>query len=361
MSKAKIKEYLTTGEQAKANELARQLWRQRQVRIHENCDAEPRILHLIAIDHLTVRLDRSGERVLFGVDGHWEAEHFLLGRGYGTITAMIVEDTNPDILVELLKKTNRQIVVNCIADPDLFPGSLEVARRFEEQIDLPVINPACRIMAHSRDGVANALAGIEGLRVPQTVKVHVASDIAPPMEYPFLGRLCGTQTGDTLVLIESAAHFADFVRYHNRSNAYFTEFVDFRSEDSLYRKYRVRVIGDQIVANHMFINPDWKVHGHSSRRFMSENPALLKEERRFMASPLKHRLPLQRIVEKTGVDFFGIDFGETSNGTPVLFEANAAMRSIYPEWRETYPETWHATNDLVERFSMHLKQKLRTC
>ena len=44
-------------------------------------------------DHVaTAHLDAKGDKARNRVEGHWEADHFLIGTGFGTITAMIASD-----------------------------------------------------------------------------------------------------------------------------------------------------------------------------------------------------------------------------------------------------------------------------
>jgi hypothetical protein len=92
---------------------------------------------------------------------------------------------------------------------------------------------------------------------------------------------------------------------------------------------------------------------------MSGEHALLNEERAFLSAPLVHLDILREIHKRIGVDFYGIDYSILPSGPLVFFEANAAMRSIWPEYRESFPETWAITQQLVDRFTHYLKYKIR--
>ena len=43
------------------------------------------------------------------------------------------------------------------------------------------------------------------------------------------------------------------------------------------------------------------------------------------------------IAVQEGLDYFGVDFSFLPNGQIVVFEANATMRSHYPEYAESFP------------------------
>jgi hypothetical protein len=163
-------------------------------------------------------------------------------------------------------------------------------------------------------------------------------------------------------LITNSEELVQFTHLY-RESLYFTHFIDFRSSDGFYRKFRVRVIGDSIVPNHLFFNEGWKVHGHASRDLMANHPWMLKEEEQFIlghhpAYTERVNRCLREIHARIGTDFYGIDFAILDDGRLLLFEANAAMRSIYPEWRETFPLTATVTSELVKLFRALMFAKL---
>lgn len=123
------------------------------------------------------------------------------------------------------------------------------------------------------------------------------------------------------------------------SEYYLTEFNDFRSHDGYFRKYRVWRIGEETIQNHMFIHDDWNVHGTSRLDTMIKHGWMLLEEPVFLEKPLDRRISalVGEIARITGLEYFGIDYGYLADGTPVFFEANATMRSHYPDWYSQFP------------------------
>jgi hypothetical protein len=360
MPATSLVELLVSGRQREADLLYRERMRRKPFLLYPNSDQEPRVVRLVAGDLATTYLGDDGREPGAIVNGHWEADHFLFEQKLGTILGCLFEDSDPARLVRFLDARGCRIIVNCIADPDLYPKTLAVAEDLVRMARLPVINSPSSILRHSRDAVARILRGIGQLIVPETIRLTARRDQSPPFGFPFIGRECGTQGGETMELIVDTIDFDGFLRRHDGQQIYLTEFIDFRSKDGLYRKYRVRVVGDEIVTNHLFVGPQWKIHGHASREFMSGNPSLVAEERAYLAEPLAHHDVLREIHRRIGVDFYGIDYAISPSGSLVFFEGNAAMRSIYPEWREAFPETWNVTQELIRLFVRHLKSKIET-
>jgi hypothetical protein len=350
-------ELLVSGRQREADLLYRRQIRRKPFLLFPDFEREPRVLRLVAGDLATTYLGADGREPGALMEGHWEADHFLTEQKLGTIVGCVFDDSDPARLVRFLQARERQIIVNCIADPDLYPKTLAVAEQLVRLARLPVINSPASILRHSRDAVARTLRGIANLIVPETFRVTARTGQRPPFGFPFIGRKCGTQGGQTMELIGHRDEFNTFLLRHDGQQVYLTEFVDFRSKDGLYRKYRARVVGNEIVPNHLFAGPQWKIHGHASREFMSGNPACVAEERAYLAEPLAGHAVLREIHRRIGVDFYGIDYAVLPSGSVVFFEGNAAMRSIYPEWRHRFPETWNVTQELIRLFVDHLKSK----
>jgi hypothetical protein len=62
------------------------------------------------------------------------------------------------------------------------------------------------------------------------------------------------------------------------------EFLDTRSDDGLYRKYRRLVAGDATIRVHMIASPHWEVRGHNK----VETFQAREEEMRFLDCPDEH-------------------------------------------------------------------------
>ena len=187
----------------------------------------------------------------------------------------------------------------------------------------------------TRDLVAKRLAGVPGLRVPKSLRLHnpkpgAASAAAQRAccAFPLIVRLAGTHTGQILGLVNDRHGLEQACK--GRGDFILTEFVDFRSADGLYRKYRIWGFGSRSIFRHLAITDEWNVHITDANRFMFDRPALIEEEVRLMetpegACPDAVHATFGAIRDRLALDFFGLDFGFDADGQMVLFEANATM------------------------------------
>jgi glutathione synthase/RimK-type ligase-like ATP-grasp enzyme len=151
-------------------------------------------------------------------------------------------------------------------------------------------------------------------------------DIA--LEFPVLLRPAGTHGGEDLELIAEPDEIAPLVARSAHAAFYVTGFVDYRSPDGLFRKYRLIFVGDQILPYHLAIADAWKVHYY--RTEMVRHAWMRQEEETFLRDPAAvfdsvHFEALNAIRAAVDLEFFGIDCGLDRDGRLVVFEVNASM------------------------------------
>ncbi len=237
-------------------------------------------------------------------------------------------------------------ILNLITDPDQNPKTLDNLRKLLRGYRGRVINRPEAMLRSGRDQVAKLLGGIPGLVVPRAIRLRASKpEIAAQaiarsgLQFPVILRKAGTHTGKIVGVMQTLDELRAGLTAETEHFA--TEFVDFRSPDGLYRKYRVYFFGPRIVLRHMFVSDDWNVHVSVRERFMRHRPGLLEEEAKLFASQAKAFSPILREVfrqvrRRMPLDYFGMDFGILPDGRAVLFEANATM-SFFPVDYETYP------------------------
>lgn len=230
-------------------------------------------------------------------------------------------------------------VLNLITDPDQHRQSLETLRKLLRGYRGQVINRPEAILRSTRDLVAKRLAGIDGLRVPGAVRLRnarpgaaLAAAERAGIAFPAILRRAGTHGGNIVGRVDSLDELRSGLS--DPGDYLLTEFVDFRSADGLYRKYRLWSFGGKAVLRHMLISDNWNVHVRERARFMAERPQLIDEEIRALgrsegALPEAIHALFRAVQERMGLDFFGMDFGIDGEGRAVLFEANATM-SFFP-------------------------------
>ena len=126
-------------------------------------------------------------------------------------------------------------------------------------------------------------------------------------------------------------HLSDILEYLNEQQEedfYVSKFVDYQNQDGLFRKYRIVFIGGKAFVCHMAISENWMVHYMSAGMTISLEKR--NEEALFMETfdtdfGLKHQKAFNNIVEKVGLEYFGIDCGETADGDLLIFEIDSSM------------------------------------
>ena len=233
------------------------------------------------------------------------------------------------------KLRNYDCVVNLVTDPDQNPKVLENIRKLLRGYAGRVINRPEAVLQSGRDQVAKRLTGTPGLIVPQTLRLRVDKpDIAAraveraALQFPVILRRAGTHTGQIVGVFNDLGSLR--AALGGEGDHIVTEFVDFRSSDGLYRKYRSFFIGRHIVLRHMLVSDQWNVHAKERQRFLTEWPELLDEERALFETaqgsfPEAVLQCQQAIRERMPLDFFGMDYGIVPDGRLVLFEANPTM------------------------------------
>ena len=244
----------------------------------------------------------------------------------------------PSAHVELLK-SHADVVVNMIADADNGADILPHALLLADQIGKPIVNHPRLVMASGREAVARRLAGTALCRVPRTLRytatalkaaltAGLAAGTLDGLSTPLLVRMAGTHGGDVFEKFDDLEGIAAFADQHPDADLYVTEFVDYRSPDGHYRKYRFICIDGQLWPYHLAIHDHWMVHHF--RTDMANQAWMRQEEEAFLADSLQvfdgaRQAAILQMAQASGLDYCGLDVGLDSQGQVVLFETNAAM------------------------------------
>lgn len=256
--------------------------------------------------------------------------NYLAGRAcYDRHFHCVIPDTPVDI--DLLR-SKADVVFNmlCNADDgrDILPQALELV----ERLGRPTINHPRFIMQTDRATVAQRLAGIAGCVVPRTTRMAGAAltDVAVRAAFrlPLLVRVAGTHGGDDFDKFDNWDAIAEFVSGNLGADYYLIDYVDYRSADGFFRKYRVIFVDGDILPYHLAIHDDWKVHHF--RTDMANHAWMRQEEERFLADMdsvfnAAQQDALRAMAKATGLDYGGVDCGLDRDGRIVVFEANASM------------------------------------
>jgi len=145
---------------------------------------------------------------------------------------------------------------------------------------------------------------------------------------PLLIRCAGMHGGEDFEKIDDVGAIDSFVSHHPDADIYVIEYVDYRSADGYFRKYRMLCVDGEILPYHLAIHDHWMVHHF--RTDMANQEWMRKEEEAFLKHPYRiftkaHMNALQEMASIIGLDYFGIDCSLDREGNIVVFEANASM------------------------------------
>ena len=209
----------------------------------------------------------------------------------------------------------------------------EVASRWPR----PLLNPPQRICNLDRDKLYRLLAGIDGLVMPATFTVErpalieVAEErewlttVAGELAFPIIIRPRGSHAGVGLEKVDEPIELSLYLDERDEQEFFLARFVDYASEDGLFRKYRIVFVDSEPYACHMAIAHRWDIWYLNAGMSASEDKR--REEATFMQTfdigfGRRHRTVLAAIAERVGLDYFIIDCAETRDGALLLFEAD---------------------------------------
>ena len=213
--------------------------------------------------------------------------------------------------------------------------TLQLADGLAQVWPRPVLNAPEHIARLTRDGVSAMLANVPGVEIPSTVRVpcpileQVANGSQPLSavlnggEFPVIVRPRDSHAGKGLDKADDAAQLAAYLEAHPQDEFYLSRYVDYRSGDGQFRKYRLVLIDGKPYASHMAISDHWVVHYVSGG--MVDGAPKRAEEERFMAQfdedfAQRHAAALHGIAQAAGLEYLVIDCAETQDGKLLVFE-----------------------------------------
>lgn len=227
------------------------------------------------------------------------------------------------------------VVFNSICDPDSNKKTLNIAEDLIKRLGIPAINQPAKVKQTSREDIPKVLSDIKGIRVPKTVRFAPLSieDILKTMEinsfnFPFIFRMAGFHGGENMVLIEDLEQLKNLRKFPlDGRNYYLIEFMDYKSKDGLYRKYRLFVIDGKPYPRHVIISDNWNIHAADRERVMDKDQRHMDEEIAFLSKfdPDKTDI-FKEIHKRLGLDYFGVDCNFGDDGIANIFEVNCCFR-----------------------------------
>ena len=196
----------------------------------------------------------------------------------------------------------------------------------------PLLNVPQLVGSLDRDKLYRLLDGIDGLEIPATLVVtrerlteivHAPddlADIAAGLSFPIIIRPRGSHAGTGLAKIDDAAALASYLDGNAAELFFVSRFVDYSSEDQLFRKYRVVFIDGRPYACHMAVADRWDIWYLNAGMAFSAEKRL--EEETDIGFARRHQTALNAMANRIGLEYFTIDCAETGDGALLVFEAD---------------------------------------
>jgi hypothetical protein len=240
----------------------------------------------------------------------------------------------------------------------------------------PVLNWPGRIALLSRDSACALLKSAPGVVIPDTARLSrmnlekigrkelaVTSVLADGAvidegKSAMIVRPVDSHAGKGLDKLDTPTDIGNYLQALTQDEFYISRFVDYRSEDGQFRKYRIVLIKGRPFICHMGISSHWMIHYLNAG--MTESAEKRAEEERFMANfdeefSLHHQVAFRAIYERMGLDYLGIDCGETSDGKLLIFEVDSNMVvhaldpvDVFPYKRPQMQKVFAAFREMLE-------------
>ncbi len=222
------------------------------------------------------------------------------------------------------------------------PGDADDTRRYLLEIQrhmhkwrTPVLNNPEFIVELERGRLYDTLSNIPNLVSPMTVRCSRSTlmtskeaKISLEDALPVVIRPVGSHAGRNLEKISNIDEIEAYLHTCADQEFFVTPFLDYRSVDGLFRKYRIVFIDGHPFACHMAISDQWKIWYLNAE--MQKSSAKMAEEERFLSRfdfefGTRHKKALDGIAQRVNLEYFGIDCAETREGELVVFEADNAL------------------------------------
>ncbi len=292
--------------------------------------------------------------------GDWQANipvDFLFDRTSTTVHKLYLLDT-PRLLAEAIPE--HDVIWNTIAEsPDALPY-LALADLVARAAQRPFLNLSARVLATARMQLGETLRATGAVVAPIAERSREAlAHGEVPFAFPIIVRPVGSHAGHGLERLDTAAQCAAYTERAPSDAYYASPFVDYRSADGYYRKYRVVFVDGEPFAVHLAISPNWMIHYYNAP--MAENAWMRDEEARFLADVHgvfdgARAAALREIASAVGLEYFGIDCTIAPDGRVLVFEADPAMLvhtsdpiERYPYKHRYIPRIYRAVEQMIDR------------
>jgi hypothetical protein len=301
--------------------------------------------------------------------GNTPIEFLLEESGIELVTLYVVDG------IELpVPLPDHDIAIVIASDSEECRAALDIIDRVAGRWPRPLLNAPRLVGNLDRDKLHQLLRGVEGLDIPATICATRAQlsevaqsslslpDIAAELKFPVIVRPRGSHAGIGLAKLDDLAAINHYLMERPEQEFFVARFVDYASEDGLFRKYRVVFADGRPYACHMAIADRWDIWYLNAG--MAESAAKRLEEETFMRTfeigfARRHRTALAGMADRIGLDYFMIDCAENNRGELLIFEADNTAVVHNMDSPELFPYKPPQMRAIFEAFAAMLHRHAR--
>jgi len=263
-------------------------------------------------------------------------------------------------------------VLVAVSDSEQNRPLLRMLERALANAPMPVINrPQC-IPAVGRVAASEILQGVPGLAMPPTLNCtraeldRIASGAVPlascfpGLAFPLIVRPADSQGGRDLEQVQGPQQLQRYLGLVPGEDFCLSMYVDYRSQDGLFRKLRVALVDGQPFICHLAISSHWMVHyinaGMYAQAWKREEEAGFMQD--FAAFAATHQAALSAVWQRTGLDYLCIDCAQTADGRLLIFEIDhtSVVHAMDPELQ--FPHKQHHIRKVSDAFCALLRRRI---
>ena len=230
----------------------------------------------------------------------------------------------PDAAAATRRLPGVELVVNACGESVAGRAAIADAQRIIARLGKPSINDPARLRGLGRDTLADTLAGVAGVQVPAARRLQ-RGDAGGT--FPLIVRPLDAHGGRGLERCDDPAALTEYFARVAAAAYDATPFVDYRSADGWYRKYRIVFVDGVPYPYHLALDEHWMIHYY--RTGTAATSWMRDEEAAFLAAPERAIAGWRDVVPALGaalgLDYAGIDCAQLPDGTLLVFEADSSM------------------------------------
>jgi hypothetical protein len=267
---------------------------------------------------------------------------------------------------------DHDIAIVTVGESDRDKPIIEEIERLVQTWPCPVLNRPEKVLQLSREGMYCLLRNVPGVIVPPTVRIDRAefgrlgqglltgAQFDGYEAFPLIARPVGSHAGRGLMKLDSRDAIDAYLAGQPDAEFFISPYVDFRSDDGLFRKYRVVWVDGHPYPCHMAVADQWKVWYYNAE--MDASPDKRAEEEQFMSAfdpgfAHRHAIALASMAERFSLEYVGIDCAELADGRLIVFEGDISMVVHNMDQATLYPYKGPATRKLFAAFQGMLERK----